>query len=146
MSACLAGRACTHRGGDNAVEDLLPLAAEAVLVCPEVEGGLGTPRPAAEIVGGDGHDVLDGRARVLTVDGEDVTDQFVRGAEVAVAAARAAGVAQAILKSRSPSCGCGGTYDGTFTHTLVTGDGVAAAALRRAGIEVRTEEDHHDGS
>lgn len=146
MSACLAGRACTHRGESNEQHELLPLAGDAVLVCPEVEGGLGTPRPAAEIVGGDGADVLDGRARVVTVDGDDVTDAFVRGAESAVAAARDHGLTTAILKARSPSCGCGSTYDGTFSHTLRTGDGVAAAALRRAGVAVRTEEDIHDHS
>lgn len=144
MSACLAGRACTHRGESNEQPDLLPLASDAVLVCPEVEGGLGTPRPPAEIIGGDGADVLDGRARVVTVDGEDVTDAFVRGAEAAVAAAREHGISTAVLKARSPSCGCGSTYDGTFSHTLRAGDGVTAAALRRAGVTVRTEEDIHD--
>lgn len=144
MSACLAGRACTHRGEANEVAGLLPLAERAVLVCPEVEGGLGTPRPAAEIVGGDGGDVLDGRARVVTIDGDDVTDAFVRGAEAAVLAAADAGVRRAILKARSPSCGCGATYDGTFTHTLIDGDGVTAAALRRAGIQVQTEEEADD--
>jgi len=141
MSACLAGRRCTHRGEANEVVGLLPLAADAILVCPEVEGGLGTPRPPAEIVGGDGADVLDGRARVVTIDGDDVTDAFVRGSQAAVRAAAEAGVATAILKSRSPSCGCGLTYDGTFTHALVAGDGVTAAALRRAGIDVRTDEE-----
>lgn len=120
---------------------LAPLLGHARLVCPEVDGGLATPRPAAEIVGGDGHDVLDGLARVLTIDGEDVTDAFVRGADIAVRAAVEAGAKRAVLKARSPSCGCGRTYDGTFSGVLRTGDGVTAAALRRSGIHVVTEED-----
>lgn len=112
-----------------------------MLTCPEVDGGLGTPRPAAEIVGGDGHDVLDGKARVVTEGGRDVTAEYVRGAELALAAARAAGATTAILKSRSPSCGRGRIYDGSFTRTAVVGDGVTAALLQRNGIEVLTDEE-----
>lgn len=113
----------------------------AVLVCPEEDGGLGTPRPPAEIVGGDGHDVLDGKARVVTKQGGDVTAEYVRGAELALAAARQAGATTAVLKSRSPSCGKGCVYDGSFTATLAEGDGVTAALLRRNGIEVLTDEE-----
>ena len=112
----------------------------AVLVCPEVDGGLGTPRPPAEIVGGDGNDVLDARARVVTVDGDDVTDAYIEGARAALEAARASGAGAAILKARSPSCGSDGVYDGTFTRTLVDGEGVTAALLRREGLEMTTEE------
>ena len=113
----------------------------AVLVCPEEEGGLGTPRPPAEIVGGDGHDVLAGRARVVTKAGVDVTDEYVRGAEIALAKARASGATQAVLKARSPSCGKGCIYDGTFTRTPSVGDGVTAALLQENGIEVVTDEE-----
>lgn len=113
----------------------------AVLVCPEEDGGLGTPRPAAEIVGGDGHDVLAGRARVVTRAGRDVTDAYVRGAELALEAARRAGAKTAILKARSPSCGRGCIYDGSFSRTVATGDGITAALLMQAGIEVVTEEE-----
>jgi uncharacterized protein YbbK (DUF523 family) len=101
-------------------------------VCPEVAGGLATPRPAAELQ-------TDGVVR--TVEGSDVTDLFRRGAAHAVDVARAAGAKQAVLKARSPSCGCHGVYDGTFTRVLRPGLGVTAAALVAAGVEVMSEED-----
>jgi uncharacterized protein YbbK (DUF523 family) len=134
VSACLAGRACAYDGGARPDETILRLVAEgrAVLVCPEEEGGLPTPRPAAEIRSG---------GRVVTKDGEDVTAEYERGAEIAVARAQANGCTAAVLKARSPACGCGEVYDGTFTRTLATGDGVAAAALKRAGVEIFTDED-----
>lgn len=90
------------------------------------------PRPAAELQ-------ADGSVR--TRSGEDVTAAFQRGASVAVAAARTAGATVAILKARSPSCGCAEVYDGSFTRTRVPGEGVAARALREAGIAIRSEED-----
>ena len=143
MSACLAGRACRF-DGSGALEDgvaALVEAGRAVLVCPEVDGGLGTPRPPAEIVGGDGSDVLAGRARVITNEGADVTEAYVKGAERALAAARRTGAKSAILKARSPSCGVGRVYDGTFSRTLEAGDGVTTALLAANGIEVMSDED-----
>jgi uncharacterized protein YbbK (DUF523 family) len=101
-------------------------------VCPETVGGLPTPRPAAEIQ-------PDGRVR--TCDGVDVTAAFEGGAGQAVALAVAAGAKQAVLKARSPSCGCREIHDGTFGGGLVPGEGVTARALRAAGIEVCSEED-----
>src|SRR5688572_2979638 len=143
VSACLAGRACRYDGGSNPDDAIGRLVAEgrAVLVCPEEDGGLGTPRPPAEIVGGDGHDVLDGKARVVTNQGVDVTAEYVRGAELALAAAQDAGVTRAVLKARSPSCGRGCVYDGSFTRTPIEGDGVTAALLQRNGVEVLTDEE-----
>lgn len=143
MSACLAGRACRFDGSANhaCVVDRLVAEGRAVLVCPEVDGGLGTPRPPAEITGGDGADVLAGRARVLTRSGVDVTDAYVAGAERALAAAREAGAGFAILKSRSPSCGKGAVYDGSFSRSLTAGDGVTAALLAANGITVLTDEE-----
>jgi uncharacterized protein YbbK (DUF523 family) len=142
VSACLAGQACRHDGSANKDDEVGRLAAEgrAVLVCPEQDGGLPTPRPAAEIVGGDGADVLAGRARVLTRNGTDVTEQYLTGARVALEAARRAGATTAILKARSPSCGKGCIYDGSFTRATRIGDGVTAALLRAEGIEVLTED------
>ncbi|WFR74594.1 DUF523 domain-containing protein [Prescottella defluvii] len=105
----------------------------ALPACAELLGGLPTPRPAAEIVGGDGHDVLDGGAKVVTVNGEDVTGAFVAGARVVAELATEHGVTRAILQARSPSCGCGGVYDGTHTGELVEGDGIVAAMLEAAG-------------
>jgi uncharacterized protein YbbK (DUF523 family) len=143
VSACLAGRACRYDGSDNADPRLTGALAErrAVLVCPEEEGGLGTPRPPAEIVGGDGADVLAGRARVVTDEGRDVTAEYVRGAEIALDRARRTGAKVAVLKARSPSCGRDCIYDGSFSRSTRAGDGVTAALLRAHGIEVLTEED-----
>lgn len=112
-----------------------------MLVCPEEDGGLATPRPAAEIRGGDGSDVLDGRARVVTEGGVDVTEAYLEGARIALERAREAGARTAILKSRSPSCGRGCIYDGSFSRTLKEGEGVTAALLEREGIQVLTEEE-----
>jgi uncharacterized protein YbbK (DUF523 family) len=142
VSACLAGRACAYDGSHRAHPQILELvrAGRAVLVCPEEEGGLPTPRPAAEIEGGHGELVLDGTARVVTDAGADVTEVYLEGARLAVERAGAQGCSAAILKARSPACGCGAVYDGTFSRALTAGDGVTAAALRRAGIELWTEE------
>lgn len=143
ISACLAGVPCTHEAVAKTRAWALRLVAEgrAVPVCPEVAGGLAIPRPAAEIEGGDGRDVLAGDAHVVTEGGGDVSAAYVAGAERAVAAARRSGAALAVLKARSPSCGCGRIYDGSHTRTLRDGDGVAAAALRDAGIAVTSDED-----
>ena len=143
VSACLAGRACRFDGSGAYEDEVAALVEEgrAVLVCPEVDGGLGTPRPPAEIVGGDGADVLAGRARVVTHQGADVTDAYVKGAERALAAAQRAGATSAILKARSPSCGVGRIYDGSFSRTLEAGDGVTAALLEANGVHVMSDED-----
>ena len=134
VSACLLGVRCNHVGGASPSAAVGRLAADADLVpvCPEVAGGLPVPRPAAELQ-------PDGTVR--TRDGEDVTDAYHRGAATAVAAARASGARLAVLKARSPSCGCDEVYDGSFTRTRVPGDGVTARALRDAGLTVRSDED-----
>lgn len=134
VSSCLLGAACKYSGGDN----LCPALAAAlrrgghtpVPICPEVYGGLPTPRPPAERRGG----------RVVTESGADVTAQYQKGAETALLLAEAAGCRAAILKANSPSCGCGQIYDGSFTHRKVPGDGVTAALLKAHGLAVYTEE------
>ncbi|MCA1697164.1 MAG: DUF523 domain-containing protein [Actinobacteria bacterium] len=143
VSACLAGCECRYDGHANPASGVARLVAEgrAVQICPEEDGGLPTPRPPAEIVGGDGHDVLAGRAKVMTRAGEDVTDIYIRGAEIALERARGAGATKAILKSRSPSCGKGEIYDGSFSRTTASGDGVTAALLSQNGVDVVTEKD-----
>ncbi len=142
VSACLAGLPCRYDGRACPHAGVLELvrAGRALPVCPEQLGGLPTPRPRAEVMGGDGEDVLDGRARVADERGVDVTDAFVRGAEAVAALALAAGARRAVLKARSPSCGVGALYDGTFSGRLRSGDGVTAAVLRRLGVRVDTEE------
>ncbi len=142
VSACLAGERCRYDGFACAVPrvEALVRAGRAVTFCPEVEGGLSTPRPAAELVGGDGRAVLRGEAKVLTADGDDVTDAFITGAKLAVTRARAAGCRCALLKSKSPSCSMTMVFDGTFSGRMKPGVGVAAAALAEAGVDVETSE------
>ena len=138
ISACLLGVRCRYDGGDSRNETAIQhkKTHQLIPVCPEESGGLPTPRPPAEIVGGDGNDVLDGKAKVLTADGVDVTEAYLQGARHALAVAQTHGATQVILKARSPSCGCGNIYDGTFSGTLTSGDGVTTALLKRHGITV----------
>ena len=105
-------------------------------VCPECLAHLPIPRCPSEIVGGDGRDVLAGTARVMSRDGRDITNAFLHGARAVLEAAQRCGARRAYLKSKSPSCGVRAIYDGTFTHTLKEGKGVAAALLEQNGIEV----------
>ncbi len=138
VSACLLGVNCRYDGGNSRNENAINRnqSDELIPVCPEEAGGLPTPRPAVEIVGGDGNDVLDGKAKVMTPDGEDKTDEFLKGAQHALEMAQSQGATSVILKARSPSCGCGKIYDGSFSGTLIFGDGVTTALLKRHGIEV----------
>ena len=111
-------------------------AGRVVPFCPEVAGGLGVPRPAAELVGGAGEAVLDGTARVVTKDGVAVTAAFLAGGSAALATAVAQGVRLAVLKDGSPSCGSGSVYDGSFSGARRPGRGVTAALLERNAIRV----------
>jgi uncharacterized protein YbbK (DUF523 family) len=126
--------ACNHKGqgSPSAAVRRLADAHQLVPICPEVAGGLSTPRPAAE---------MQPDGRVVNERGDDVSDAYQRGAAAAVALAEAVGAERAVLKARSPSCGCHEVYDGTFTRTRVPGDGVTARALRDAGVTVESEED-----
>ena len=139
VSACLLGVRCNHNGAANTSDAVLALrdTHRLVAVCPETVGGLPTPRPAAERQ-------RDGTVR--TADGTDVTEAFLRGAAHATRLAEATGATGAVLKARSPSCGCHEIYDGSFTRTRVAGEGVTAAALRDAGMPVCSEEDVATGS
>lgn len=99
------------------------------------------PRQPAEIVGGNGADVLVGAARVVNSAGEDVTGAYLRGARLALHIGLLTGCSAAILKARSPSCGAGCIYDGSFSHARVPGDGVFAAMLKEHGFRVFTDEE-----
>ena len=134
ISACLLGENCKYNGGNNA--DAIPVDAldkldqiyELVTVCPECMGGLTTPREPAEICS---------KGRVLTkFSGRDVTAEFILGAQICADIARENGCKIAILKERSPSCGSGEIYDGSFTGRIVSGDGLTAAALKKLGVRV----------
>ncbi|PEE42742.1 DUF523 domain-containing protein [Bacillus pseudomycoides] len=143
ISACLAGIACRYDGNDNLIskiEELLQKE-EAVLVCPEVLGGLPTPRPAAEIIGGNGDDVLEGKAKVMDNEGNDVTTAFVYGAYKALKEIQDLNPEYIILKERSPSCGSSTIYTGEFNGNKQDGYGVTTALFRRHGFTVISEED-----
>ncbi len=139
VSACLVGMSCRYDGASKPLDRLSAENTKVLPLCPEVAGGLGVPREAASIQGGDGYDVLDGRARVVTRSGRDVTDEFIRGARAVLSAAEHAGVQTAILKQRSPSCGVGQLLDRSGSKR--GGDGVTTALLRRSGITVISEEE-----
>ena len=128
VSHCLLGEPCRYDGAsrlDRRVLELHKAGHTLIPVCPEVLGGLDTPRAPAE---------LQPDGRVVNADGEDVTAAYQAGAEAALRIAKQSGCTAAVLKARSPSCGCGEVYDGTFTHTLKGGWGVTARLLREAGL------------
>jgi uncharacterized protein YbbK (DUF523 family) len=140
ICACLVGIGCRY-DGQPAAERLDRGTMEGrghcfVPVCPEQLGGLPTPRAPVEIQGGDGRDVLGGRARVASEAGEDFTEALVRGAEAVLEIGRLVGAGRMITQARSPSCSAGGIYDGSFSGRLREGYGVCAALLAREGVEV----------
>ena len=128
VSACLLGLGCRYDGKEVGSVDLSPLYEkyDLIPVCPEIYGGLPTPRTPSERVGD----------RVLMRGGADVTAEFSRGAEYTLKICEAVGAELALLKEKSPSCGCGVIYDGSFTGALVPGLGVTAERLISAGISV----------
>ena len=144
ISACLLGIKCAWDGKDNYRSDKaieLLISETLIPVCPEHLGGLKTPRVAQEIQGGTGADILDKRCKVLNRNREDVTQEFITGAEETLKIVKLFHIKEFIGKSKSPSCGCGQIYDGTFSQKLINGDGVTTALLKRNGIRVITEED-----
>lgn len=136
VSACLLGIQCRYKGDGCPCEGIIALSQKHTLipVCPEQLGGLATPRPPAERVGD----------RVMNREGVDVTGAYTLGAEHAVRIAKLNNVRVAIMKAKSPSCGSGKVYDGTFSGRLVPGDGVCAEMLKAAGIKVYNEENYED--
>lgn len=135
ISACLIGENCKYSGGSNVLQGeqlrQLQMCYELIPVCPEQLGGLPTPRTPAERRGD----------RVITRDGRDVTAEFYAGAEQTLTISEDRKICKALLKSRSPSCGRDRIYDGTFTGTLIRGNGVTAQTLIERGISVYTEEE-----
>ena len=142
VSACLLGVKCRYDGKDAFEPRLLELvkSGELLPVCPEQLGGLPTPRQRAWVVGGDGWDVLSEKAKVLTENGKEVTDNFIRGAEEVLKLARLFGATEAILKTGSPSCGLGEIRE-PFSEKPMRGDGVTAALLEKHGLRVLTEKE-----
>ena len=128
VSACLAGFPCRYDGKSKPCAEVVELvkAGKAIPVCPEQLGGLPTPRPPCEILAG----------RVIDRNGADRTESFQQGAQAVLTLAQTYGAAQALLQNRSPSCGTGWIYDGTFSKTLIAGDGITARLLQENGIQV----------
>jgi uncharacterized protein YbbK (DUF523 family) len=144
ISRCLLGEPVRYDGARKALPDaMLASLAERyrlVPVCPELLGGLPTPRPPAELQGGDGQAARAGTARVLTATGEDQTSAFVAGAAQAVQIAQRQQARMALLKADSPSCGHRSVYDGHFRGVRIAGQGVAAASLAEAGLALFDEQ------
>ena len=130
VSACLLGTNCKYSGGNNYSEEVMEYLKdyEIIPICPEQLGGLPTPRPASEIIGD----------KVINNEGTDVTSNYQKGAEEALKIAKLLGMKKALLKAKSPSCGNGKIYDGTFSGTLIDGDGITTKLLKENNIEVIT--------
>jgi len=135
ISACLAGINCKFNGENNLLDsgilDEISKKYHLLFVCPEVFGGLSTPREPAEMKGG----------LVVTKTAKDVSENFKFGAEICLKIAKLNGCKKAILKARSPSCGSGQIYDGSFSKKLIFGDGVAAKLLKENEILVFSEDE-----
>lgn len=147
VSTCLVGIYSKYNGENNFNADIERLVKEgkAIVVCPEQIGGCSTPRNPCEIAGkSTGQDVLCGNARVIDSEGQDYTAKFLKGAAETLKIAQLFNINMAILKSRSPSCGCGKIYDGTFSGKLIDGNGVAAQILINNGYQVFTEDNYNE--
>ena len=133
VSACLLGINCKYDGENNKNNKVLEYLKdkEVIPICPEIMGGLPTPRIPSEIKDN----------KVITKENNDVTYNFVKGAEEVLYLAKLLNVKKALLKAKSPSCGVGEIYDGTFTHTKIKGDGITTRLLKENNIEVLTELD-----
>lgn len=142
ISACLLGQKVRYDGQDCFIQDILTTLcpAQYVTLCPEVSGGLPTPRPAAEIQSATGLEVLQNKAQVIDNLGHDVSRAFIEGAYAALKVAQDFQATHAILKANSPSCGNNQIYDGSFSGQKIQGDGVTAALFKQHGIIVLTEE------
>lgn len=138
VSGCLAGINCKYNGGNNLDDRIFNLIKEgkAIPVCPEQLGGLKTPRNPAEIKN------IDGKRQVVTKQNEDVTENYVRGAEEILNLAKKLDIKKAIFQPRSPSCGKGKIYDGSFSKSLIDGNGITVDLLVRNGIEVYTPDEY----
>lgn len=145
VSACLLGEKVRYDGlvipVSNTLADAFEKVADMIPFCPEVSGGLTVPRVPAEISGKDGFDVLDGKAVVKNIKGDDVTGFYLNGAAKALETAIKSNIKAAILKEKSPSCGKSFIYDGSFAGILKQGKGVTAALFERNGIHVFSEKE-----
>ncbi|MDO4534949.1 MAG: DUF523 domain-containing protein [Clostridium perfringens] len=142
VSACLLGVNCKYNGGNNKNGRVIEFlkGKKFIMVCPEELGGLTTPRIPSEIID-TARDVINGKGKILNKSGDNVTEKFLKGAYETLKIVKDKGIKVAILKAKSPSCGSGLVYDGTFSNKLILGNGVTAEMLKDNKIEVITEED-----
>ncbi|WP_242274452.1 DUF523 domain-containing protein [Bacillus cereus group sp. BfR-BA-01310] len=142
VSSCLAGLEVRYNGTHSLDNKIRKLVEEnkAVTICPEIVGGFSTPREPAEIVDGDGDDVLDGKAKVIEKSGKDVTELYLKGAYATLEKVKEINATIVVLKENSPSCGSSMIYNGEFVGKKIVGQGVTSALLRRNGIRVISEE------
>ena len=144
VSACLLGVNCKYNGGNNKNERVMEFLKdkEFVMACPEELGELNTPRIPCEIVGL-AKDILNNKdkGKVINKSGDDITENFLKGAYETLKIVKSNNIKKAILKAKSPSCGYGLVYDGTFSEKLTLGNGVTAQILKDNNIDVITEED-----
>ncbi|WP_123054324.1 DUF523 domain-containing protein [Clostridium sp. JN-1] len=143
VSACLCGINCKYNGKNNLNKEVMKFLKkdEILPICPEQLGGLTTPRLPCEIKGGTGKDVLNGKSKVISTNEDDSTEKFIRGAYETLSICKNFKVLSAVLKSKSPSCGCGKIYDGTFSKKVVNGNGVTAQLLIDNEIKVISEDE-----
>ncbi len=146
VSACLLGVNCRYDGKSKPNEKVIKLSEKEILipVCPEQLGGLPTPRASAGIYSGLGEDVLDSKASVRTIEyGKDITEYFIKGAKEVLRLVKLYNIKEAVLKQKSPSCGCGLTWrlNDDFKNSVTEGNGVTAALLKRNGINVLSGEE-----
>ncbi|MBD7984377.1 DUF523 domain-containing protein [Sporosarcina sp. Sa2YVA2] len=146
VSSCLAGLQVRYNGThclNNMISKLID-EGQAIPVCPELLGGFLTPRAPAEIIGGNGEDVLDGTAKVIEKSGKDVTELYIKGAYTTLKKAKEVNATVVVLKEYSPSCGSSMIYNGEFEGEKVAGNGVTTALLKRNGLHVISEEQLSD--
>ncbi|TPG77081.1 DUF523 domain-containing protein [Brevibacillus laterosporus] len=146
VSSCLAGLNCRYNGSHSLDEKVKELVTQnkAVTVCPELLGGFITPRESAEIVGGNGDDVLRGTAKVVEKSGRDVTHLYIDGAYQTLQLAKQYQATHVVLKENSPSCGSHNIYNGHFSNQRIPGQGVTSALLRQEGFIVISENELSD--
>ncbi|MCK1997553.1 DUF523 domain-containing protein [Psychrobacillus psychrodurans] len=148
VSSCLAGLEVRYNGTHSLNSKLRKLVEEnkAITICPELLGGFSTPREPAEIIGGDGEDVLDGKAKVIEKSGRDVTEIYLKGAYATLEKAKKINATIVVLKENSPSCGSLMIYNGEFKGKKIIGNGVTSALLKRNGLQVISEEQFVENS
>lgn len=147
VSSCLAGLEVRYNGTHCLNHKISQLIEEnkAIPICPELLGGFTTPREPAEIIGGNGEDVLDGKAKVVEKSGRDVTELYIKGAFATLKQAKNVNATVVVLKEYSPSCGSSMIYNGEFIREKITGNGVTAALLKRNGLQVISEKQFTNG-